>query len=63
MIVLLLMMYGIIMILRWTGKSYVERQKDHEAVLTQNVPPREQLETYFHKPTPMNAIWTGDINL
>lgn len=63
MIVLLLMIYGVMMIMQWMGKSYVERRKDHDALLTGGGSPRDQIDPYFHKPIKMNAIWKGEINL
>ena len=39
MIILFLMMYGIIMVFRWTGVDLGQRQQAHEAVLTTAIDP------------------------
>lgn len=39
MIILFLMMYGIIMVFRWTGVDLAQRQQTHDAVLTTAIDP------------------------
>ena len=70
MIVVFLMIYGIVMILRWTGMDLAERRRAHDVRLT--VPiiqeytspgasdgPLYQVDPYFYSPMKMNAVWKG----
>ncbi len=60
MIVLFLMMYAIVMLLRWVGLDLGQRQRAHEAVLTNEIKgPDGQIDLYFYTPTAMNAVWGG----
>jgi len=59
MIVILLMIYGSIKVFHWAGSDLVERQKMHEAVLIEDVDPRDQINPFFYSPVKMNAIWDG----
>jgi hypothetical protein len=70
MIVIMLMMYSMMMIFRWTGKDMADRRIAHEDALFQNVQrpwsykvdkvyqnsPEVQLDSYFYKPIKMNAV-------
>lgn len=63
-VILLLLFYGCIMALRWTGLSLAERQIAHENTLNADVDegwgsrsPLIQLETDFAKPTPLNLVF------
>ena len=66
MIVILIMMYGVIKVVHWTGRDIVERQRAHDATLFADVTPRMQLDPYgtdegkFYTPGKMNAIWGGN---
>ena len=70
MMVVLIMLYGTVMILRWVGLDFSYRRTAHERVLSDetvnpdyNQPengPLKQLEPYFYDPIAMNAIWEGD---
>ncbi len=70
-IVVMLMMYGLIMIFRWTGVSMANRRIGHDSTLevgfTRNYGsgavgqgPLKQLDTYFFKPSKMKAVWDGN---
>ena len=70
-IIILLMIYGVMMIFRWTGVDLAERRLAHEDVLYQpieqnynlQVPgagPMKQIDPYFYTAAPMNAIWRGN---
>ena len=72
-IVVMLMLYGLIMVFRWTGVDSAERRLAHDRRLTsedinpdypQDNPgegPLWQIDPYFYKPIGMNAIWNGEI--
>ena len=69
MIVVFLMIYGITMILRWTGMDLAERRRAHDTRLIAPVAqdyvnpsdgPLYQVDPYFYNPIKMNAIWRGD---
>ena len=58
MIIVLLMIYGIMMIFKWSGADMVARRRAHETTLrspTSDV--LQQLDTYFYTPVKMNAIF------
>ncbi|MDO8579978.1 MAG: pilus assembly protein [Candidatus Omnitrophota bacterium] len=58
MMVVLLLMFGTIMVFRWTGLDLVARQKSHDALLfNEDLTPEEQIDPFFHAPLPMNATW------
>jgi len=66
MIIIFLMIYGLMMIFRWTGMDLAFRRISHEDVLTNTIEraytdpgdgPLKQLSPYFHTPTKMNAVW------
>jgi len=67
MIIVLLMIYGCIQILRWTGLDLVERRKQHDQILfrvdvnedyvNRTDGPMRQLDPYFYDPIDMNAIF------
>ena len=68
MVIIMLMMYSLIMIMRWVGMDFAERRIAHEQKLTEPIDEdfrrREfgtlkQLDPYFYKPIKMNAIFTG----
>lgn len=87
MMVLLIMLYGTMMVFRWTGIDLGFRRLSHDQMLNKpvndsyNAPcdrtfgippfeicldwgqategPIEQIDPYFYKVTPMNAIWDG----
>ena len=69
MIVVFLMIYGIIMILRWTGMDLAERRRAHDMRLTAPIAqdygnptdgPLFQVDPYFYSPIKMNAVWKGE---
>ena len=69
MIVVFLMIYGIVMILRWTGLDLAERRRAHDTRLIAPIDqdyvnasdgPLYQVDPYFYSPIKMNAIWRGD---
>ena len=85
MVIVLLMIYALIMIFRWTGLDLVGRRQAHENKLVTNINenygvcngfdsgfppsciswvdpnsgPMQQLDPYFYKHVPMNAVWGG----
>ena len=69
MIIIMLMIYSMMMILRWVGIDLANRRIDHEKVLFRGgidpliqpedvyiKSPQIQLDSYFHKPIKMNAV-------
>jgi len=70
MIVVFLMIFGAMMIFRWTGLDFAFRRKAHDSELTQGIShhytqsdgrdgPLKQISPYFYQPTKMNAVWKG----
>jgi len=71
MIVLFLMIFGTVMIFRWTGLDMADRRIAHDHALIESIKedygmgqrkqgPMKQLDTFFYTPrTSMNAIWRG----
>ncbi len=64
MIVLFFMIYGVIMVFRWTGVDLAERRRAHTRILTQGIDknwhdledgPMKQIRPYFFSIAPMNA--------
>ena len=69
MIILFLLIYGTMMVFRWTGVDLVERRKASDALLVTPVVedwgvfadgPIKQIDPYFYTPIKMNAVWTGN---
>ncbi len=74
MIIILLMMFSLIRIFRWTGMDLAERRKAHERELGKIVGlvedyefprtgPLKQIDPYFFKPGKLDAVWEGDPNI
>lgn len=59
MLVVMLMVFGVIQIFRWSGRDLVERRRAHEAVLINGTAPLPQLDTYFYAPKEFQAVWDG----
>ena len=58
MIVIMIMIYGIIEVLRWTGEDIAERRITHQDVLTDAaLTPTQQVEPDFYLPTDLDAIY------
>jgi hypothetical protein len=65
MIIVFLMIYAIIMVLRWTGRDLAARRAAHEGLLRTpaateaNGPngPRMQINPYFYTPVGIKAVW------
>ena len=66
--VVLLMLFSLIMVLRWAGSDLAQRRIAHDDSLVQGSPddgvtdatvPLRQLEPYFYRPIKMNAVWDG----
>ena len=64
MIVLFFMIYGVIMVFRWTGVDLAERRRAHTRILTQGINknwhdledgPMAQIRPHFFDIEPMNA--------
>ncbi len=62
MIIVVLLVYGTIMIFRWSGLDMANRRYSHERLLTRD-PVGEtyeqilrQIDPHFHEPLKMNAI-------
>ena len=71
MIIVMLMMYGLVKIFRWTGVDMVERRMSHDVTLKVGITkdylntdigsgPMRQIDDYFYKPTKMDAVWDGN---
>ena len=73
MIIVLFMIFGTIMVFRWTGMDLADRRQAHEELLkTQDIEgdyssgegykegPLKQLDPYFHTPSRMNAIFNEE---
>jgi hypothetical protein len=60
MIILMLMIYSVMMILRWAGRDLVERRRQHDAVLISGTDPIAQVVPQFYESKKMDAIWDGD---
>ena len=67
-VIILLLIYGAILVLRWAGVSLANRRIAHEATLTNSISegwiifddgPLKQLQTNFHSMTPMNLVFNG----
>lgn len=70
MIIVMLMMYSLIKIFRWTGVDLAERRIAHDVTLKSAVTrdysasslgdgPMGQIDTYFYSPIKINAVWRG----
>ena len=68
MVIIFLMIYGSIMIFRWSGMDLAEKRIQHEEVLTGTVGfqefdhpkdalPMRQIDPQFYKPIEMNAVF------
>ena len=57
LIIVLLMIYGVTKVFFWAGRDLVERRKAHDALLTSDVTPPQQIAPDFYTPVKMNAIW------
>ena len=67
-VVILLMLFSIIMVLRWAGVDLAQRRRAHdETIVRGSVPdgrtdarvPMRQMDPYFYNPVKMNAVWRG----
>lgn len=57
-IMALIMLYSVVMILRWAGLDLAERRLSHDQLLIkQNVGPLQQIDPYFHDPIELNATF------
>jgi hypothetical protein len=65
MIVLFFMIYGVIMVFRWTGVDLAERRRAHMRVLKGSITkdwtdihdgPIKQIKPYFFDAAPLNAV-------
>jgi hypothetical protein len=68
MTVILLMIFGIMKVFKWTGADLAARRKAHDDVLVTPIErsyenigdgPLRQIDPYFQTPISMNAIWDG----
>ncbi len=68
MIVVLLMLFSLIMVLRWAGVDLAERRMAHDETIvrgsttegvTNALVPMRQLDTFFYHSIRMNAVWRG----
>lgn len=57
MMVVFIMIYSLIMLMRWVGMDQAERRMSHYATLRANVAVGNQLSPYFYDPMPMNLIF------
>ncbi|MDP8213463.1 MAG: hypothetical protein P9X22_09305 [Candidatus Zapsychrus exili] len=61
MTILLLMIYGTLMIFKWTGSDLVHRRIAHDELLIGGGGvPLNQIDPYFYTPIKMNAVWSGN---
>lgn len=56
-IMALIMLYSVVMILRWAGLDLAERRLSHDQVLTGGGGPLRQIDPYFHDPIELNATF------
>lgn len=59
LIIVLLMIYGVTKVFFWAGRDLVERRKAHDALLTADAAPPQQINPDFYTPVKMNAIWVN----
>ena len=68
MVIVLLMIFSLIMVLRWAGVDLAERRMAHDEILvrgsltdavTNALVPMRQLDPNFYSPIKMNAVWDG----
>ena len=68
MAVVLLMLFSLIMVLRWVRVDLAERRRSHDESIVRGSPddgvtnrmiPMEQLDPFFYRPIRMNAVWDG----
>jgi len=67
MLIVLLMVFGMIMIMRWTGLDLLSRARSHQSVLLDDSVvhdyeirtdgPMKQIDPFFYDPIPMNSVW------
>lgn len=65
MIIIFLMIYAIIMVLRWTGRDLADRRAAHEGLLRTSAAtevngpygPSMQINPYFYTPVGIKAVW------
>lgn len=57
MLIILIMLWSMIQIMGWVSRDPVARRQAHYDQLRSGGTVEEQLDPYFYKPIPMNAIW------
>lgn len=61
MIAMAVLMYGLILVFRWTGLDLAERRISHDNTLinvSKGVGPEEQLTPNFHRPREIGAVFS-----
>ena len=65
MIIILFIIFGLIMVFRWTGLDLAERRRAHDTVLMGTIiedygnvidGPLKQIDPFFYNPIEMNAV-------
>ncbi len=59
LIVIMLLLYGTMMVFRWSGVDLADRIITHNNVLINGGGSLDQINPYFYKGTPMNSMWDG----
>ena len=71
MVILMLMIYGVFRVFRWSAVDSAERRLAHDQKIFAPIDegygppgngPLKQIDPYFYKPIKMNAIWEGEIS-
>jgi len=69
MVIIFLMVYGLMMIVRWSGRDIADRRIAHEQQLRTGITqsyvdmedgPLRQIDPYFYTSTRMNTVWDGN---
>lgn len=58
MIAMAVLMYGLILVFRWTGLDLAERRISHDnTLINTSVQPEQQLTPDFHRPRKIGAVF------
>lgn len=58
MIIVMVMIFSLVMILKWSGKDNAQRRLSHEELLKNpSLEPGEQLDPYFYEPETFDATF------
>ena len=61
MVVVILLIYGLVMVIRWVGMDLADRRIAHDRVLISGGTPEEQVRENFYRPRKINVRASPDM--